>query len=136
MSLNSSSNPPNAPVINVSAFIRTLIAPLMVWTVVVIIITLAGQPGVVCVTPMAWLLALWCGGRYIRLTDGRPERWPLLGPAIIGALLGLGMGVIGLWWGLCAGLTAVAIALLARFLRLSSREIVPLEGHPPHPSLP
>jgi MATE family, multidrug efflux pump len=43
-----------------------------------------------------------------------------------------GMGVIGLWWGLCAGLTAVAAALLTRFLRLSSREIVPLEIHPGH----
>jgi MATE family multidrug resistance protein len=53
----------------------------------------------------------------------------------IAVLLGLelGRGVIGLWWGLCAGLTAVAIALLARFLRLSSREIAPLEAHPaPH----
>jgi MATE family multidrug resistance protein len=38
--------------------------------------------------------------------------------------------VIGLWWGLCAGLTAVAVALLSRFWRLSSREIVPLEAHP------
>jgi MATE family multidrug resistance protein len=38
--------------------------------------------------------------------------------------------VIGLWWGLCAGLTAVATALLWRFWRLSSREIVPLEPHP------
>jgi MATE family multidrug resistance protein len=36
------------------------------------------------------------------------------------------MGVTGLWWGLCAGLTAVAAGLLARFLRLSAREIVPL----------
>jgi MATE family multidrug resistance protein len=43
----------------------------------------------------------------------------------------LGQGVIGLWWGLCAGLTAVAIGLLTRFLRLSSREIAPLEAHPP-----
>lgn len=41
-----------------------------------------------------------------------------------------GRGVIGLWWGLCAGLTAVAAALLTRFLRLSAREIVPLEAHP------
>jgi multidrug resistance protein, MATE family len=40
-------------------------------------------------------------------------------------------GVIGLWWGLCAGLTAVAAALVSRFLRLSSREIAPLETHPP-----
>jgi MATE family multidrug resistance protein len=45
-----------------------------------------------------------------------------------------GMGVIGLWWGLCAGLTAVAVALLWRFLRLSAREIVPLEAHPRVPS--
>ncbi|MGZ6143972.1 MAG: MATE family efflux transporter [Myxococcales bacterium] len=50
----------------------------------------------------------------------------------IAVFLGLlhGLGVIGLWWGLCAGLTAVAIALLTRFLRLSAREIVPLEAHP------
>src|SRR5258706_10877435 len=31
------------------------------------------------------------------------------------------MGVVGLWWGLCAGLTAVAILLLFRFDRLSKR---------------
>jgi MATE family multidrug resistance protein len=50
----------------------------------------------------------------------------------VAVLLGLHLrwGVIGLWWGLCAGLTAVAIALLTRFLRLSAREIVPLEAHP------
>jgi MATE family multidrug resistance protein len=51
----------------------------------------------------------------------------------IAVVLGLywGHGVIGLWWGLCAGLTAVALALLSRFLLLSSREIAPLEAHPP-----
>ena len=49
--------------------------------------------------------------------------------------LELGQGVIGLWWGLCAGLTAVALALLTRFLRLSSREIAPLEPHPALPSM-
>jgi MATE family multidrug resistance protein len=36
------------------------------------------------------------------------------------------MGIVGLWWGLCAGLTAVAILLLFRFNRLSKREIVPI----------
>lgn len=53
----------------------------------------------------------------------------------IAILLGLrlGQGVIGLWWGLCAGLTAVAVALLLRFLRISAREIAPLEAHPTPP---
>ena len=36
------------------------------------------------------------------------------------------MGVLGIWWGLCAGLTAVAIALVWRFLRISGQEILPL----------
>jgi len=31
------------------------------------------------------------------------------------------LGVVGLWWGLCAGLTAVAVLLVRRFLKLSSR---------------
>jgi multidrug resistance protein, MATE family len=34
---------------------------------------------------------------------------------------GFGMGVVGLWWGLSAGLTATAIALLLRFWRKTSR---------------
>jgi MATE family multidrug resistance protein len=35
-------------------------------------------------------------------------------------------GVVGLWWGLSAGLTAVGVCLLARFAVLSRREILPL----------
>ena len=35
-------------------------------------------------------------------------------------------GVVGIWWGLAAGLTAVAVALVWRFLRICGREIVPL----------
>ena len=37
-----------------------------------------------------------------------------------------GYGVVGLWWGLCAGLSAVAVLLFVRFRRISSREIRPL----------
>ena len=40
-----------------------------------------------------------------------------------------GQGVLGLWWGLAAGLTAVAVALFWRFSWLSSRPIAPLEAH-------
>ena len=41
---------------------------------------------------------------------------------------GAGLGVTGLWWGLCAGLTVVALSLLGRFLRISAREIRPLDA--------
>jgi len=37
------------------------------------------------------------------------------------------MGIVGLWWGLCAGLTAVAILLLFRFNRLSKAAIEPIK---------
>jgi MATE family multidrug resistance protein len=36
------------------------------------------------------------------------------------------MGIVGLWWGLCAGLTAVAVLLLFRFNRLSKTAIMPI----------
>jgi multidrug resistance protein, MATE family len=46
----------------------------------------------------------------------------------VALLLGFGahLGVFGVWWGLAAGLSAVAAALLWRFWRLSSRDIRPL----------
>ena len=56
----------------------------------------------------------------------------LLGHWVIGLpialLLGFGhrMGIVGLWWGLCAGLTVVAVLLFARFERISRKTIVPL----------
>jgi len=47
----------------------------------------------------------------------------------IAVALGLwaGRGIIGMWWGLGAGLMVVAVALFSRFLWLSSREVAPLE---------
>src|SRR5262249_9715197 len=48
----------------------------------------------------------------------------------VAVLLGifLHLGVVGLWWGLCAGLTAVALALVTRFWKLSSRPIARVES--------
>jgi len=37
-----------------------------------------------------------------------------------------GFGVVGLWWGLCVGLTVVAVLLFVRFERLSRTAIAPL----------
>ncbi len=41
---------------------------------------------------------------------------------------GLNQGIVGIWWGLCAGLISVALALLWRFHRLSSGTLRPLEA--------
>jgi MATE family multidrug resistance protein len=46
-------------------------------------------------------------------------------PVAIALGFGLGEGITGLWWGLCAGLTAVAVGLFWRFVRISSRDIAP-----------
>lgn len=40
---------------------------------------------------------------------------------------GLGWGIVGIWWGLCVGLTAVALALVWRFHRLSAAGVRPME---------
>lgn len=47
-------------------------------------------------------------------------------PVAILCAFWLEMGVIGLWWGLAAGLTAVGLTLLGRFLSLSQRPFVAL----------
>ncbi|WNG51306.1 MATE family efflux transporter [Archangium minus] len=48
----------------------------------------------------------------------------------VALLLGFGLklGVFGIWWGLCAGLTAVALALFWRFYRQSAGTFQPLEA--------
>jgi MATE family multidrug resistance protein len=40
------------------------------------------------------------------------------------------MGIVGLWWGLCAGLTVVAVLLFVRFERLSRSGIEPVVTSP------
>jgi len=45
-------------------------------------------------------------------------------PIAIGLGFGLGVGAPGLWWGLSAGLTFVAVALTLRFHKVSSKPIV------------
>jgi MATE family multidrug resistance protein len=52
--------------------------------------------------------------------------WGLGLPALLLLVFAAGLGVVGLWWAFVIGLFAVAAALLARFLAISSRDIVPL----------
>ena len=52
--------------------------------------------------------------------------WAIGLPVAIFLGFGLSLGIVGMWWGLCAGLTVVAALLFVRFLRLSNRLIQPV----------
>jgi hypothetical protein len=58
-----------------------------------VLATLGGYPGVVCVTPMAWLIGLWAGQR-VAATSRSAGRRPLVEAAVAGALVGLIEGVL------------------------------------------
>jgi hypothetical protein len=72
---------------------RATIPSLAWWIGAVITVTLAGYPGVVCMTPMAWLLAIPAGFTYARLARAQRIQAPLVGAAAAGALLGLAYGI-------------------------------------------
>lgn len=52
-------------------------------------------------------------------------------PIAIGLGFGASLGAPGLWWGLTAGLTATAVALVGRFLWLTTRPIARIEKTTP-----
>ena len=82
------------PLINLAAFIQALGMWLAGWTVLVLVISYQGQPGVICMTPMAWLIAIPAGLNYVAYSQGRPGRSPFLAGCILGAVLGLLLGVV------------------------------------------
>jgi len=65
-------------------------------------------------------------------------RWPFVANVMAHYLVGLPVALLlgfaldmraqGLWWGLVAGLSLVALALLLRFMHLTSRDIVRVDG--------
>ena len=70
------------------------LSPLIWYTGMVIMATLGGYPGVVCITPMAWLIGLWAGQRVVANTRSAPPRRPLVEAALAGAVVGLVTGVL------------------------------------------
>src|ERR1700759_5289812 len=77
------------------AVLKSLLPPLIVWTTAVVFVTFVGhQPGVICVTPVAWLMACWVGMRCVWVSRSAAKSSLLLEAAIAGALLGLLQGVL------------------------------------------
>jgi hypothetical protein len=82
------------PFLNVKAFVNSLGMWFLIWGLVVLFVAYQGQPGVICLTPMAWLLALPAGWNYVVFSHGKPGRQPFVAGAILGAILGLLYGVL------------------------------------------
>lgn len=60
------------------------------------LVSIHNGPGVVCLTPMARLLALWSGAMYASQLARRPVKWPLaLGACLGGTFVAVGLGVTG-----------------------------------------
>ncbi len=64
------------------------------WLAAVLLVTFAGYPGVVCVTPMAWLIALQVGNVSVRRSRSTSSASRKLEAALAGALLGILQGIL------------------------------------------
>src|SRR5690349_21072494 len=64
------------------------------WLAIVLLITWAGYPGVVCVTPMAWLIALRLGNICDLHSRSDSSSKRLTEASIGGAILGLLQGIL------------------------------------------
>ncbi len=82
------------PFLNISAFLGSLGMWLAIWGIIVLVVAYSGQPGVACLTPMAWLLALPAGWNYVAFAKGMPGRQPLIAGLLLGAILGLLYGLL------------------------------------------
>jgi hypothetical protein len=85
---------PSPRLLDVRAILDSSLRLFAVWLIGVLVVTFAGYPGVVCVTPMAWLLALSVGLRCASTSASLTPGKRILEAALAGALLGLLQGIL------------------------------------------
>ena len=64
------------------------------WLVMVLLVTIAGQPGVVCVTPMAWLIALRVGNLVAWRSKSETRSHRLTEAVLAGGFFGSLQGIL------------------------------------------
>jgi hypothetical protein len=64
------------------------------WLLMVLIVTAAGYPGVICVTPMAWLLALPVGNLCVVRSKSESSSRRLIEASLAGAFFGFLQGIL------------------------------------------
>ncbi len=78
-----------------SAVLRAVWPPFLIWGTVVLLLTFAArQPGVVCITPVAWLLACWVGVTCVARSRSEKKSTLLTESALAGGVLGLLQGLL------------------------------------------
>ncbi len=80
--------------LDVLSIFRTSIGHFMPWLAIVLFITWSGYPGVVCITPMAWLLAISLGSVHSGHSKSQKSSTRMLEAALAGGILGLLQGVL------------------------------------------
>ena len=76
-----------------SAILNASIRTFIYWGVVISIIAWKGAYGVLCITPIAWLLAAWVGKLYISRTNTPPSGW-IREATLSGGIFGFLQGVL------------------------------------------
>lgn len=80
--------------LDVRLIFETAIRQFVPWLGAVLLVTWAGYPGVVCVTPMAWLIALQVGNVCAAKSKSTMSSNRLFEAALAGGLLGLLQGIL------------------------------------------
>ena len=87
-------SPPSPNGFDFRIIIETPLRQFVPWLVIVLLIAVGGYPGIICLTPMAWLMALRVGNFVAlrSLSDLSSRR--LTEAALAGGLLGLLQGIL------------------------------------------
>ena len=80
--------------LDLRVIIETPLRQFVLWLAMVLLVSLAGFPGVICVTPMAWLLALRVGNLCVARSRSGESSQRLSEAALAGGLLGLLEGIL------------------------------------------
>src|SRR5262245_63787603 len=86
--------PPSSNGLDLRNVIETPLRQFVPWLLMVFLVTWAGYPGVVCVTPMAWLIALRVGNLVAARSRSDSSSRRLTEAALAGAVLGLLQGIL------------------------------------------
>jgi len=94
--------------------LRSVWQPALIWTAAVVAVSLIGQPTVVCITPLAWLLAIPVGQQVVERSKNQRSDRSLVEAAICGGSLALLEGLLFLLVGyITPGASAVDRQMLS-----------------------